>query len=75
MCSIGHIDESFFVLYYIGLIVLVFVAPVLGLLLSVWIFLDVLIATDNLTAAACAALLAITCAVVAVVLLTYMIKS
>jgi hypothetical protein len=75
MCSIGYIDESFFVLYYIGLIVLVFVAPVLGLLLSVWIFLDVLIATDNLTAAACAALLAITCAVVAVVLLTYMIKS
>lgn len=62
-------------LYYIGLIVLVFVALVLGLLLSVWIFLDVLIATDNLTAAACAALLAITCAVLAAVLLTYMIKS
>jgi hypothetical protein len=39
MCSIGHIDKNHLVLYYIGLIVLVFVALVLGLLLSVWIFL------------------------------------
>ena len=56
-------------LHYIGLIVLVFVALLLGLLLSFWIFLEVLIATDNLTAATCAALLLAICVVLAFALL------
>jgi len=56
-------------LHYIGLIVLVFAALVLGLLLSFWIFLEVLIATDNLTSATCAALLVAICAVLALTLL------
>ena len=56
-------------LHYIGLIVLVFVALVLGLLLSFWIFLEVLIATDNLTAATWAALLVAICAILALALL------
>ena len=56
-------------LHYIGLIVLVFVALVLGLLLSFWIFLEVLIATDNLTVAPYAALLLAVCVVLALALL------
>ena len=60
-------------LHYIGLVVLVFVALVLGLPLSGLLFLDVLGATENLTAAICAALLTVICAVLAAVLLAGMI--
>ena len=60
-------------MHYVGLIVLVFVALVLGLPLSVLVFLDVLGATENLTAAICAALLTIICMVLAAVFLAAMI--
>jgi hypothetical protein len=60
-------------LHYIGLIVLVFVALVLGVPLSGLVFLEVLGATENLTAAICAALLTFICVVVAAVFLAAMI--
>jgi hypothetical protein len=60
-------------MHYVGLIVLVFVALVLGLPLSGLVFLDVLGATENLTAAICTALLTIICVVLAAVLLAAMI--
>jgi hypothetical protein len=60
-------------MHYIGLIVLVFFALVLGLPLSGLIFLDVLGATENLPAAICAALLTFICVVSAAVFLAAMI--
>ena len=73
MCPIGHIVRLSLMLHYIGLIVLFFVALVLGLLLSFWVFFEVLIATDNLTAATCAAFLTVICVVLAAVFLMVMI--
>jgi hypothetical protein len=63
------------VLNYVGLIVLVIVALVLGLLLACLTFLHVLSVTDNFTAATFAAFLAALCVVLSAVLLICMIQS
>ncbi|HET8890491.1 MAG TPA: hypothetical protein VFQ41_16430 [Candidatus Angelobacter sp.] len=56
-------------LHYLALIALILVGLVLGVLLSLWILFEVLVATDNLTAATCAALLTFICVLLAVALL------
>lgn len=58
-------------LHYLVLIVLILGGLILGVLLSFWILFEVLIATDNLTAATCAALLTFICVLLAVALLLY----
>jgi len=56
-------------LHYLALIVLILFGLAFGVFLSLWLFLEVLMATDNMLAATCTALTVIVCVVVAIALL------